>query len=199
MKNRSYTNVFVLIAIAGPFALGAQAQKTSSKDLAAEVDRLNWEGIDLSNDSRYLDAADRFQKAITLDDTRSARSYHNIAYTYELAGDRNRALENYQKAVARNPQQVISWQSLGRTQYQMGLYKDAVFSGETVLKLDPRNMPVQKWLPDAYSKLAEQKIYDARNDLTGDPATNPNCEARPEVIGEVGFFGSVIGAIDKQS
>ena len=73
-------------------------------------------------------------------------------------------------------------------QYSMGLYKDAVFSGETTLKLDPRNASVQKWLPDAYAKLAEQKIYDARNDLTGDPATNPNCEARPEVIGEVGFF-----------
>lgn len=199
MKKRVYTIVFMLTTIAGPFALAAQAQKTSSKDLAAEVDRLNWEGIDLSNDARYLEAADRFQKAITLDDTRSARSYHNIAYTYELAGDRNKALENYQKAVARNPQQVISWQSLGRLQYQMGLYKDAVFSGETVLKLDPRNLPVQKWLPDAYAKLAEQKIYDARNDLTGDPTTNPNCEARPEVIGEVGFFGSAIGAIDKQS
>lgn len=177
----------------------AQAQKASSKELAAEVDRLNWEGIDFSNDTRYLEATERFQKAITLDDTRSARSYHNIAYTYELAGDRNRALENYQKAVARNPQQVISWQSLGRTQYQMGLYKDAVFSGETVLRLDPRNQPVQKWLPDAYAKLAEQKIYDARNDLTGDAQTNPNCEARPEVIGEVGFFASAIGAIDKQA
>ena len=81
----------------------------------------------------------------------------------------------------------------------MGLYKDAVFSGETTLKLDPRNASVQKWLPDAYAKLAEQKIYDARNDLTGDPATNPNCEARPEVIGEVGFFASAIGVIDKQS
>jgi tetratricopeptide (TPR) repeat protein len=199
MKNRIHTFVFVLCAVWGTAALQAQAQKTSSKDLAAEVDRLNWEGIDLSNDARYLDAADRFQKAIVLDDTRAARSYHNIAYTYELAGDKNRALENYQKAVVRNPQQVISWQSLGRLQYQMGLYKDAVISGETVLKLDPRNQPVQKWLPDAYAKLAEQKIYDARNDLTGDPATNPNCEARPEVIAEVGFFGSAIGAIDKQS
>jgi hypothetical protein len=199
MNKRSYTNAFVLIAIAGPFALWAQVQKTSSKDLAAEVDRLNWEGIDLSNDARYLEAADRFQRAIILDDTRAARSYHNIAYTYELAGDKNKALENYQKAVVRNPQQVISWQSLGRLQYQMGLYKDAVFSGETVLKLDPRNLAVQKWLPDAYAKLAEQKLYDARNDLTGDPATNPNCEARPEVIAEVGFFGSAIGVIDKRA
>ena len=179
--------------------LSAQNQKSSSKELAAEVDKLNWEGIDLSNDSRYLDAADKFQRAITLDDTRAARSYHNIAYTYELAGDKNKALENYQKAVARNPRQVISWASLGKTQYSMGLYKDAVISGETVLKLDSRNSSVQKWLPDAYAKLAEQKMYDARNDLSGDPTSNPNCEARPDTIAEVGVWASVIGAIDKQS
>lgn len=174
-------------------------QKVSSKDVAAEVDRLNWEGIDYSNDSRYLDAADRFTKAIALDDTRAARSYHNIAYTYELAGDKNKALENYQKAVARNPQQTVSWQSLGKMQYTMGLYKDAVISGETTLKLDPRNQSVPKWLPDAYAKLAEQKMYDAKNDLTGDATNNPNCEARPDVIAEVGIHGSIIGAIDKQS
>lgn len=199
MKNRNRMKLAALCALALPHLLAAQAQKTSSKELAAEVDRLNWEGIDLSNDARYLEATERFQKAINLDDTRAARSYHNIAYTYELAGDKNKALENYQKAVVRNPQQVVSWQSLGRLQYQMGLYKDAVFSGETVLKLDPRNVPVQKWLPDAYAKLAEQRLYDARNDLSGDPSTNPNCEARPEVIGEVGFFASAIGAIDKRA
>ncbi len=180
-------------------ALIAQNKKTSSKELAAEVDKLNWEGIDLSNDARYSAAADKFQKAISLDDTRSARSYHNIAYTFELAGDKNKALENYQKAVVRNPQQAISWQALGKMQYTMGLYKDAVFSGETTLKLEPHNVPVQKWLPDAYAKLAEQKLYDARNDLSGDAATNPNCEARPDVIAEVGFFGSAIAAIDKRA
>jgi tetratricopeptide (TPR) repeat protein len=200
MRNRQlwcFSCAFGLLA--APVFGQAPAAKQSSKDLAAEVDKLNWEGIDLSNDSRYLDAADRFQKAITLDDTRSARSYHNVAYTYELAGDKNKALENYQKAVQRNPRQVISWQSLGKMQYTMGLYKDAVISGETTLKLDPRNMAVQKWLPDAYAKLAEQKMYDARNDLSGDPATNPNCEARPEVIAEVGVHGTAIAAIDKQS
>jgi tetratricopeptide (TPR) repeat protein len=180
-------------------ALTAQNQKVSSKDIAAEVDKLNWEGIDLSNDARYSEAADRFQRAITLDDTRAARTYHNVAYTYELVGDKNKALESYQKAVARNPRQTISWQSLGKMQYTMGLYKDAVISGETTLKLDPRNVPVQKWLPDAYSKLAEQKMYDARNDLSGDPANNPNCEARPDVIAEVGVHFTAIAALDKQS
>jgi hypothetical protein len=194
---------YVFVGLGGlllcPALLFGQNQKSSSKDLAAEVDKLNWDGIEMSNDARYLEAADKFQRAITLDDTRSARSYHNIAYTYELAGDKNKALENYQKAVARNPLQTISWQSLGKIQYQMGLYRDAVFSGESVLKLDPRNLPVQKWLPDAYAKLAEQKMHDARNDLSGDPSTNPNCEARPEIIGEVGIFGTAIGVIDKQS
>lgn len=177
----------------------AQNQKTSSKDVAAEVDRLNWEGIDYSNDAKYLDAAEKFNKAISLDDSRSARSYHNVAYTYELAGDKNKALENYQKAVARNSQQVVSWQSLGKIQYSMGLYKDAVISGETTLKLDPRNLSVQTWLPDAYAKLAEQKMYDAKNDLSGNAANNPNCEARPEQIAEIGTYGTIVGAIDKQS
>jgi len=193
-----FINIAAAIGIFSFSAL-AQNQKVSSKDLAAEVDRLNWEGIDYSNDSKYLEAADRFTKAITLDDTRSARSYHNIAYTYELAGDKNKALENYQRAVVRNPQQIVSWASLGKMQYTMGLYKDAVISGETTLKLDPRNQSVPKWLPDAYAKLAEQKMYDAKNDLSGDPATNPNCEARPEQIAEVGVHGSIVGAIDKQS
>ena len=197
MQFRQYLlYVFVFAAFS---AAAAQNQKVSSKDVAAEVDKLNWEGIDLSNDARYRDAADRFQKAITLDDTRAARSYHNVGYTYELAGDKNKALESYQKAVARNPRQTISWQSLGKMQYTMGLYKDAVISGETTLKLDPRNLSVQKWLPDAYAKLAEQKMYDARNDYTGDPSNNPNCEARPDVIAEVGVHFTAIGAIDKQA
>ncbi|MBV6494065.1 MAG: Photosystem I assembly protein Ycf3 [Turneriella sp.] len=196
--NFSFTQrLFVLLLFAG--ALGAQAQKESSRSLAAEVDKLNWEGIDLSNDARYSQAAERFQKAITLDDTRAARSYHNIGYTYELAGDKNKALDSYQKAVARNPQQTITWQSLGKLQYQMGLYKDAVMSGENVLKLDPKNVPVQKWLPDAYAKLAEQKMYDARNDLSGTPEDNPNCEARPDVIAEIGAHFTAIGVIDKRA
>lgn len=183
-----------------PLASGAQSpQKSSSKQLAAEVDKLNWDGIDLSNQARFGDAADKFQRAITLDDTRSARSYHNVAYTYELAGDKNKALENYQKAVARNPQQTISWARLGRLQYTMGIYKDAVFSGETALKLDSRELTVPKWLPDAYAKLSEQKMFDARSDLSGDAANNPNCEARPDVIGEVGFYSTAVASIDKQA
>ncbi len=69
-------------------AAAAQNQKASSKDLAAEVDKLNWEGIDLSNDSRYLDAADRFQKAISLDDSRSAvDSRQSTTAILDAAGD----------------------------------------------------------------------------------------------------------------
>ena len=101
---------------------------------------------------QYKEAIEQFDRAIEIYDKESAQAYHNRGWAYELNGNIEKAIPDYEEALRRNPYQVISGEKLGYIYYKKGDYENAIRVGEIVLKYDPENEEVPKWLPDAYVK-----------------------------------------------
>ncbi|HNX57475.1 MAG TPA: tetratricopeptide repeat protein [Spirochaetota bacterium] len=159
----------LLIAIACALPLTAQT-----------VDELNRQGVDLAEKGEDIKAEDTFRKAAAIQDKRSAKAFHNRGWVMELQGNVNVALENYREAIRRDPDLYDSYERIGYWSYRMGRYADAIAMGEKVLKLDPGNQDVKKWLIDAYAKRTEQGGPEADPTLLGKPSpTAVNVPPRP--------------------
>ena len=124
---------------------------------AANAGTINRHGVELGKRKLYREAVKEFDRAIEIYDKSSARTYHNKGWALELTGDLKGAIESYEEAVRRNPRQIVSGEKLGFLYYRTGDYKNAVRTGEMVLRYDPENREVTKWLPDAYIKKLKQE------------------------------------------
>jgi len=126
-----------------------------SADDPAELTR---KGVELSEQKKFDEAAKQFDRAIEIQDRASAKTYHNKGWVRELKGDFPGALKNYEEAIRRNPKQLPSYERAGYLYYKTADYDKAVAAGEHVMKADPNNAEVIKWLPDAYRmKLLKQQ------------------------------------------
>ncbi len=119
--------------------------------------RYNRQGVELGKQKKYNEAIKEFDRAIKKYDKNSAMTYHNRAWAFELQGNTTAAIKNYEEALRRNPVQVVTGEKLGFLYYKSGNYIAAVRVGEHVLKVDPNNKAVPKWLTDAYKKKLEQE------------------------------------------
>lgn len=117
---------------------------------------LNRRGIEYGEHKMYDQAIREFEKSVMLYNDSSAKVYHNMGEVYEMKGDLPKASAFYEEAVRRNTLQVVTWEKLGFAYFRMAQYDKAVSAGEYVLKIDPKNQEVPRWLPDAY-KLRLQK------------------------------------------
>jgi tetratricopeptide (TPR) repeat protein len=126
----------------------------SVPDAANAIDpkSINREGALMGEKKQYKEAIEQFDRAIEIYDKESARAYYNRGWAYELNGNIDKAIPDYEEALRRNPYQVISGEKLGYIYYKKGDYENAIRVGEIVLKYDPENEEVPKWLPDAYVK-----------------------------------------------
>ena len=115
-------------------------------------------GAQFSDKKMYPEAVKEFQRAIDLYNASSAKAYHNMGYAMELKGDYTGAIKHYEEAVRRNPVQIPSFERVGFLYFKTGEYEKAVSAGEYVLKTDPKNAEVVKWLPEAIKmKLIKQQ------------------------------------------
>ena len=114
------------------------------------AETMNRRGIEYGKQKRYEQAIKEFDKSLDIYNTKSARTLHNKGWVLEKKGDIDKAIEYYREAAERNPRQVPSHVRLGYLYYKTGKYEDAVNTGEYVLKIDPENNEVKKWLPEAY-------------------------------------------------
>ncbi len=126
-----------------------------------EAKRLNKRGIDFGEQKRYDEAVKEFDKSIDLYNNDSAKTFHNKGYVLELKGNYPEAIAAYEEALRRYPNLVPSMERAGFLYYTTGEYDKAVAMGERVLKLNPENKEVIKWLPDAYGL----KLKKNREDL----------------------------------
>jgi len=183
----------LLTGLCGLFAqdgnnLISNTQSTESKNSDAVSD---------AQRGQYEPAIKKFKNIITLQDQNAAITYNNLGYTYLLNGDYQNALENFQKAVDRNPVLVPALANLGKMQYQLGKYQEAVMYGEKTLALDPQNANVRDWLPDAYKKAADKRMYELQNAKKQEPVgedgqktgENPIAPQKPDSRVEfLGFY-----------
>lgn len=141
------------------------------------ADEYTQRGVDFSDKKMYKEALEMFRKAAALQDGNSAKAFHNRGWLMELQGNIPAAIENYKEAVRRNPFLSDSYERMGYWFYKAGKYADAVAMGEKVMKLDPANAEVKKWLPDAYrmkmehpQAVAEAGILDQKPSPTAETA-----------------------------
>lgn len=132
---------------------------------SVDPDSLNDKAITLAEDGHYQKAIDLFLRASTIREKQNAILFHNLGYTYQLVNQTEEAIEAYKNSIKRDETTLITNQNLGRLLYQTRKYAEAVVVGERILQLDPTNSTVG-WLPDAYAKMAKQKISQLRKGET---------------------------------
>jgi tetratricopeptide (TPR) repeat protein len=141
----------IIILFAGLLPLNAQKE-------AAD---LNKSGVELGNNKRFSEAISKFNLSIEQFDKVTAKTIHNIGWLYELRQEPENALIFYEEALRRSGNQIDTLERAGNVLYSLKRYDKAILYGEKVMKLDPLNQEVIKWLPDAYAqmfKLKEQNI-----------------------------------------
>lgn len=119
--------------------------------------RLNKRGVQFGEQKRYEEAVKEFDKSIDIYNSDSAKALHNKGWVLELKGNYPEAIAAYEEAVRRSPEQIPTLERVGFLYYTTGEYEKAVDTGEKVLKLDPENKEVLKWLPDAYAMKLKKK------------------------------------------
>ncbi|MCX8123982.1 MAG: tetratricopeptide repeat protein [Spirochaetes bacterium] len=147
---------------------------------AQDPEDLTREGVELGRKQKYEESLQKLDESIKIYNVRSAKTLHNMGYVYELKGDIANAIPAYEEAVRRNPIQIPSLERLGYLYYKTGLFDKAVATGEQVLKLDPKNQEVIKWLPDAY----KQKLIAQAQKQMEERAAQEEKKAVKEVTAE---------------
>lgn len=129
----------------------------------SSVSELNRKGIALSEKGLYEEAIPFFKMAVEKEDTKGANSWHNLGFAYEKMGDRKKAIECYQKTLERNPNLEPTLQNLSRMEFLEMNFAKSIIHGEKALKINPRNKEVPRWLPTAYAKAAEKRLFDLKH------------------------------------
>ncbi len=122
--------------------------------------RYNKRGVEFGKQKRYDEAVKEFDKSIKIYNKNSAKTFHNKGWVYELKGNFPAAIAAYEEAIRRNPEQLLSLERVGYLYYTTGFYDKAVITGENVLKINPANEVVIKWLADAYAMRLKKKRDD---------------------------------------
>lgn len=148
---KQLVKVFVLISIL------MVLQPLVERLHGATAESINRHGVILGKKEMFKDALNEFDRAIEKYNKSSAEAYHNKGWTYELMGEKKKAIENYEEALRRYPKLILTGEKLGYLYYKTEDYINAVRVGEHVLKVDPDNMKVREWLPDAYIKRLKQQ------------------------------------------
>jgi tetratricopeptide (TPR) repeat protein len=118
---------------------------------------MNQRGVELGKQKQFEQAMEEFDRAVDIYNKKSAKVLHNRGWVLELGDKYPEAIQNYEEAARRNPRQIVSHENLGHLYYKTGKFDKAVATGEYVLKVDPNNQNVLKWLPDAYTQNLRNK------------------------------------------
>ncbi len=113
---------------------------------------MNQRGVDFGKQKQFDQAIGEFDRALDIYNEKSAKVLHNKGWVLELNDKFPDAIKHYEEATKRNPKQIVSHENLGHLYYKTGQFDKAVAVGEHVLKVDPKNQNVIKWLPDAYTQ-----------------------------------------------
>lgn len=117
---------------------------------SADAAKINREGVEKANSNDLDSAIEKFDEAINVTETSSAKVYNNLGYASEMKGDDEAAVKYYEQALERNPDLVASLERVCALYCKAGLYANSIAAGEKTLKLDPKNSYVLPWLEKAY-------------------------------------------------
>ncbi len=102
-------------------------------------------GLALYSQGRLLEAAEAYENALSLDDSRAAR-YANLAHVYRELNNDEKALKNFELASRKSPRNKDYLNILIEYYQKIGRVEDAQKSAKRLLDLDPYNEDVKKLL-----------------------------------------------------
>ncbi len=115
------------------------------KAIALDPEDLNVQttlGIIYYRDKMYDEAIDVFQKVITKAEKGSEnynKAIYHIAYSYDMKGDTDQAIETYKSALESNPDDKDLLFNLGRLYFSKEKLDDAIVMFKKVIELDPND------------------------------------------------------------
>jgi len=165
----------VMLATALGLSLCAAAPLAAQESNPAVM---NQRGVDYGRQKQFDQAVGEFDRAIDIYNKKSAKVFHNKGWVLELNDKFPEAITNYEEATRRNPMQITSQERLGYLYYKTGKFDRAVTTGEFVLKVDPNNQNVIKWLPDAYTQNLRNRQQDVAK--KEEPSVIPKQEEQPK-------------------
>jgi len=124
-----------------------------------------------------------------------ARSFFNKGLELFKAEDFSGAVEQFKKAVEREPDFFEAYQNLAASYFQAELYSQAIEAAEKALEIKPDSAPTLKLISVAYSLLGDEKTaLKYHNKLKA----LPDAEFSPEEIYNIGVTSANEGQ-DKQA
>jgi serine/threonine-protein kinase len=115
-------------------------------------------GVVLYNASRFTEAEPVLKRVAELSPD-SPRGFQQLGTLYQAIGDQARALDAYQKSVARNPY-ALTFSNIGTILYAQGRFAEAADAYQQALALSPNRPVPHRNLGDAYLRLG--RTADAR-------------------------------------
>jgi tetratricopeptide (TPR) repeat protein len=125
-----------------------------------------------------------------------ARARNNLGFEYDARGWVDKALYQYEKALAIKPEYAEPYSNLGRLYYTQGQVEEAITMYRKALDLDPKNVGAYVNLGGAY--IAQDKIDDALQAFQKAGKINPRivevyvglgvCFAKKAQAGENKYF-----------
>jgi len=112
-------------------------------------------GLSLVQSGRYREAADAFTRATELQPD-NGLAFQRLGTVYQQMGDKDRAVLNYEKALAIGPS-AQAYSNLGVLQHQRHDYKAAVAAYQKAIELRPNSAATYRNLGDAWFRLGDRQ------------------------------------------
>ena len=107
-----------------------------SKEIEAELSRINDEGTDFMQGGQPAAAAEKFSEALALDPSHP-QSWYNLGVVKQDLGDPEGAIACYSQAVTHDPTFVNAWSNIGWTMLEMGQIDHAEDMFEAAIDANP--------------------------------------------------------------
>jgi tetratricopeptide (TPR) repeat protein len=131
---------------------------------------------------KYTESIPFFEKAVSLD-PRDTHSLVNLAFSYDKAGNPERALETYRQALEINPSLTDAWNKAGNILTRAGRFDEAVKMYDKGISIDPGNAFILN--NKGYSLYLAGKYPDALESLQKAVILNPEYKSAWKNLGDV--------------
>jgi len=131
---------------------------------------------------KYTESIPFFEKAVSLD-ARDTHSLVNLAFSYDKAGNPERALETYRQALEINPSLTDAWNKAGNILTRAGRFDEAVQMYDKGISIDPGNAFILN--NKGYSLYLAGNYPDALESLQKAVILNPEYKSAWKNLGDV--------------
>lgn len=138
-----------------------------------DMELKNFLGILYYQNKKYEEAIEVLKEVLAKSDPGSkeySEALYNLAYSYDLMGQSDKAIEAYQNALEKNPNDKDLLFNMGRIYFMQDNYEKAIESFKKVLEFDPNDFDANLNIGNAYYGMGDSLSNEAqKTDDSGNP------------------------------